>query len=252
MKIVVIGGTGLIGSKVVDNLRKLGHEPIAASPSKGINSVTGEGLAEALQGAAAVVDVSNSPSFEDADVLNFFTASTRNLLEAASKAGAQHYVALSIVGTDGLPNSGYMRAKVAQEALIKEAKLPYTIVRATQFFEFLGSIAYAATEGNTVRLPSANMQPIVSDDVANAMTAFTLDAPANGIVELAGPEEIPMDELVKRFLQAQGDERQVVTDDKALYFGAELSANSLVPKGANPRIGATTFDQWLNAKKESR
>jgi uncharacterized protein YbjT (DUF2867 family) len=247
MKIVVIGGTGLIGSKVVDNLRKLGHEPLAASPSKGINSVTGEGLAEALQGAAAVVDVSNSPSFKDADVLSFFTASTRNLLEAASKAGVQHYVALSIVGTDGLPNSGYMRAKVAQEALIKEAKVPYTIVRATQFFEFLGSIAYVATEGNTVRLPSAYMQPIVSDDVANAIAAFTLDAPANGIVELAGPEKIPMDELVKRFLQAQGDERQVVTDDKALYFGTALGENSLVPEGDNPVIGATTFEQWLNA-----
>lgn len=247
MKIVVIGGTGLIGSKVVDNLRKLGHEAVAASPSKGVNAVTGEGLADALQGAAAVVDVSNSPSFEDADVLNFFTASTRNLLEAASKAGVRHYVALSIVGTDGLPQSGYMRAKVAQEKLIKAAKLPYTIVRATQFFEFLGSIAYVATEGATVRLPSANMQPIVSDDVANAVAAFTLDAPANGIVELAGPEKIPMDELVKRFLQAQGDERQVVTDDKALYFGTELDANSLVPAGANPRIGPTTFEKWLSA-----
>src|SRR6058998_1657634 len=215
MKIVVIGGSGLIGSKLVKKLRQLGHEVVAASPSSGVNSITGEGLAEALAGAQAVVDVTNSPSWEDKAVLVFFETSTRNLLAAEVAAGVRHHVALSVVGTERLLTSGYFRAKMAQEDLIKASPIPYTIVRATQFFEFVGGIAQAATEGQTVRLPPALMQPIVSDDVAAAVADAALAAPLNGTVDLAGPEPIRQDDLVRRFLSATRDARTVITDPKA-------------------------------------
>ncbi|MDQ8738092.1 SDR family oxidoreductase [Paenibacillus sp. LHD-38] len=247
MKIVVIGGTGLIGTKLVNNLRKLGHEVLAASPSAGINAVTGEGLADVLSGAQVVVDVSNSPSFEDKAVLEFFETSTRNLLAAEAAAGVKHHVALSVVGTDRLLQSGYFRAKRAQEDLITASNIPYTIVRATQFFEFVGSIAYVATEGEIVRLPSALTQPIVSDDVAAALADFTLEEPVNGIVEVAGPDQIPLDQLVRQFLSANQDTRQVVTDSNALYFGsAAVNDQSLVPSDSNARIASTRFEDWLN------
>jgi uncharacterized protein YbjT (DUF2867 family) len=245
MKIVVIGGSGLIGKKLVNNLRGIGHQVVAASPSLGVNAVTGEGLAEALSDAEVVVDVANSPSFEDNAVMAFFETSTRNLLAAESAAGVKHHVALSVVGTDRLLQSGYFRAKMAQEDLIKASNVPYTIVRATQFFEFIEVIALYATEGQTVRLPSAYVQPIVSDDVAAALVDFMLEVPVNGIVELAGPERLRLDELVHHFLSAKKDERQVVTDIKAQYYGAELNALSLVP-GDNPHITSTRFEDWLN------
>lgn len=244
MKIVVIGGSGLIGTKVVNNLRALGHEVVAASPKSGVNTLTGEGLAAALAGARVVVDVANSPSFEDKAVLEFFEKSGRNLLAAEAAAGVAHHVALSVVGTERLLASGYFRAKMVQEQLITASKTPYTIVRATQFFEFVSSIAQGATEGQTVRLPSALMQPIVSDDVAAALTRVVLEAPVNGIVEIAGPEKIGQDEFVRRFLRATGDARTVVTDPKARYFGTELNDQSLTP-GANPRLGFIRFDDWL-------
>jgi uncharacterized protein YbjT (DUF2867 family) len=244
MKIVVIGGSGLIGSKLVNNLRRQGHEVVAASPSSGVNTITGEGLGEALAGARVVVDVANSPSFEDKAVLEFFETSGRNLLAAEEAAGVGHHVALSVVGADRLPDSGYMRAKVAQEKLIKASKIPYTIVRATQFFEFVGGIAQSATEGQTVRLPSALMQPIVSDDVAAALADLAVGQPQNGTVELAGPEPIRMDDLVRRFLSSKRDNRTVTTDAHARYFGTELNDRSLTP-GANPRIGSTRFGDWL-------
>ena len=245
MKIVVIGGSGLIGAKLVKNLRGLGHEVVAASPSLGINAVTGEGLEEALLGAQVVVDVANSPSFEDQAVMEFFEKSSRNLLAAETAAGVEHHVALSVVGTDRLLQSGYFRAKLAQEELIKGSKVPYTIVRATQFFEFVPSIAYVATEGDAVRLPSASIQPIGSDDVASALADFALGAPVNGTVELAGPERLRLDELVRHFLNATTDARQVVTDDKALYFGAELNDLSLVP-GDHARLAQTRYEDWLS------
>jgi Predicted nucleoside-diphosphate-sugar epimerases len=245
MKIVVIGGSGLIGAKLVKNLRGLGHEVVAASPSLGINAVTGEGLEEALHGAQVVVDVANSPSFEDQAVLEFFEKSSRNLLAVEAAAGVEHHVALSVVGTDRLLQSGYFRAKLAQEELIKGSKVPYTIVRATQFFEFVPSIAYVATEGDAVRLPSASIQPIGSDDVASALADFALGAPVNGTVELAGPERLRLDELVRHFLNATIDARQVVTDDKALYFGAELNDLSLVP-GDQARLAQTRYEDWLS------
>ena len=244
MKIVVIGGSGLIGTKVVNNLRALGHEVVAASPKSGVNTITGEGLAAALTGAHVVVDVANSPSFEDKAVLEFFEKSGRNLLAAEATAGVRHHMALSVVGTDRLLASGYFRAKLAQENLITAGKTPYTIVRATQFFEFVSGIAQGATEGQTVRLPSAFMQPIVSDDVAAAVTRVVLEPPVNGIVEIAGPEKIRQDELVRKFLHATGDARTVVTDPKARYFGTELNDQSLTP-GANPRLGFIRFDDWL-------
>jgi uncharacterized protein YbjT (DUF2867 family) len=244
MKIVIIGGTGLIGTKLVNNLRKQGHEAVAASPSSGINSVTGEGLAEALTGAKVVVDVSNSPSFEEKAVLAFFEASTRNLLAAEVAAGVGHHVALSVVGSDRLPASGYLRAKVAQETLIKAAAIPFTIVRATQFFEFVGGIAQSATSGQVVRLPSALVQPILSDDVAAALADIAVAKPLNGTVELAGPDPIPMNEFVRQFLKANHDPRTVVTDDKAPYFGTPLAERSLIP-GKNPRIGQAHFNDWL-------
>ena len=245
MKIVVIGGTGLIGTKVVKNLREKGHEVVAASPSKGVNSVTGEGLAQALAGAQVVVDVANAPSWEDKAVLEFFDTSTRNLLAAEAPAGVRHHVALSVVGTDRLLASGYFRAKMAQENLIKASPIPYTIVRATQFFEFVGGIAQAATEGQTVRLPPVLMQPIVSDDVAAVVAEAALAEPLNGTVELAGPEPIRQDELVRRFLKATGDGRTVITDPKALYYGIAVNDQSLTP-GDHPRLGPTRFADWLS------
>ncbi len=245
MKIIVIGGTGLIGTKVVKNLRDKGHEVVPASPSKGINSVTGEGLAEALVGAQVVVDVANAPSWEDKAVLEFFETSGRNLLAAEAAAGVGYHVALSVVGTDRLLASGYFRAKMAQENLIKASSIPYTIVRATQFFEFVGGIAQSATEGQTVRLPSVLMQPIVSDDVAAVIADAALAEPLNGTVDLAGPEAIRQDDLVRRFLKATGDARTVITDPKALYYGIAVNDQSLMP-GDNPRLGPTRFADWLS------
>jgi uncharacterized protein YbjT (DUF2867 family) len=245
MKIVVIGGSGLIGSKVVKNLLQRGHEVVAASPSTGVNTITGEGLAEALAGAQVVVDVANAPSWEDQAVLEFFEKSGRNLLAAEAAAGVGHHVALSVVGTERLLASGYFRAKLAQENLIKASSIPFTIVRATQFFEFVGSIAQFATEGATVRLPSALMQPILSDDVAGALADIALGEPINGMVELAGPEPIRQDELVRQFLSATGDARKVITDVHARYYGIEVNDQSLVP-GDNPRLGPTRFEDWLS------
>ena len=245
MKIVVIGGSGLIGTKLVNKLRQHGHEVVAASPSSGVNTITGEGLAEALAGAQVVVDVANSPSFEDKAVLEFFETSGRNLLAAEAAAGVGHHVALSVVGTDRLLASGYFRAKMAQENLIKASKIPYTILRSTQFFEFVSGIAQSATDGQTVRLSPALVQPIVSDDVAAALADVAVGAPVNGTVELAGPEPIRLDELVRRFLSANQDARQVITDVHARYFGAELNDQSLTP-GDNPRIGPTRFEDWLS------
>jgi uncharacterized protein YbjT (DUF2867 family) len=245
MKIVVIGGSGLIGTKLVNNLRQHGHEVVAASPSSGVNTITGEGLAKALAGAQVVVDVANSPSFEDTAVLKFFETSGRNLLAAEATAGVGHHVALSVVGTDRLPDSGYLRAKMAQETLIKASPIRYTIVRATQFFEFVAAIAQSATDGQTVRLPPALMQPIVSDDVAAVMADVAVAEPLNGTIELAGPEPIRLDELVRRFLSANRDARKVTTDVHALYFGTEVNDQSLTP-GDNPRIGPTRFEDWLS------
>ena len=244
MKIVIIGGTGLIGAKLVNNLREQGHEVVAASPSRGINSVAGEGLAAALVGAQVVVDVTNAPSWEDQAVLEFFESSTRNLLAAEAVAGVGHHVALSVVGSDRLLASGYFRAKVAQEKMIHASPVPYTIVRATQFFEFVGSIANSATDGQTVRLPSALLQPIASDDVAAALASVAVAEPLNRMVDLAGPDAIPLDEVVRQFLKANRDPRTVITDEQATYFGTPLKQRSLVPDG-NPRLGATHFEAWL-------
>src|SRR5262245_47549581 len=244
MKIVVIGGSGLIGTKLVNKLRDSGHEALAASPTSGVNTLTGAGVAEALKGARVVVDVTNSPSFEDTAVLNFFQTSARNLLPAELVAGVRHHVALSVVGADRLPDSGYMRAKVAQEALIRSAKVPYTIVRATQFFEFVSGIAQTATEGKTVRLPPVLMQPIAAGDVAAVVAEVALAEPLNGTFEVAGPETIRQDDLVRQFLTATGDARTVVTDPKALYYGITVNDQSLAP-GDHPRIGPTRFDDWL-------
>ncbi len=247
MKIVVIGGSGLIGKKLVSRLRERGHDVVPASPSSGVNTVTGEGLGKALAGAQVVVDVANAPSWEDTAVLEFFETSGRNLLAAEAVAGVRHHVALSVVGTDRLLASGYFRAKLAQEKLIKASRIPYTIVHATQFFEFVGAIAQSATDGQTVRLPSALMQPIVSDDVAAALADVAVTEPLNSTVEIAGPEPIRMDELVRRFLTASGDKRQVVTDPQARYYGILVNDQSLTP-GEHPRIGPTRFVDWLNQK----
>jgi uncharacterized protein YbjT (DUF2867 family) len=244
MKIVVIGGSGLIGKKLIPLLRKRGQEAVSASPSSGVNTLTGEGLAEALKGAQVVVDVSNSPSFEDKAVLKFFETSTRNLLAAEAAAGVGHHVALSVVGDDRLPDSGYLRAKVAQERLIKGGKVPYTIVRATQFFEFLGAIGEAGTDGGAVRVPDAPMQPVAADDVAAALADVAVRPPANTTLELAGPEAQPMAAFVRRALAAGGDKRTVVADPQARYFGTALDARGLTPDGANPRIGPTRFEEW--------
>jgi len=245
MKIVVIGGTGLIGSKVVKVLRDQDHEVIAASPSKGINSVTGEGLAAALADAQVVVDVANAPSWEDKAVLEFFETSGRNLVAAEVIAGVGHHVALSVVGTDRLLASGYFRAKMAQENLIKTSPIPYTIVRGTQFFEFVAGIAQSATEGQTVQLPPVLMQPIAADDVAAVMAETALVRPSNGTFDLAGPETIRQDDLVRQFLAATGDTRSVVTNPQALYFGLTVNDQSLTP-GDNPRLGSTRFADWLS------
>ncbi len=245
MKIVVIGGSGLIGKKVVTNLRQRGHEVVAASPSSGVNTVTGEGLAQALAGAQVVVDVANAPSWEDNAVLAFFETSGRNLLAAEAAAGVGHHVALSVVGTDRLLASGYFRAKMAQEKLIKASPIPYTIVRATQFFEFVGGIAQTATEGQTVRLPPALMQPIAADDVAAVIADVALAKPLNGTFNLAGPEPIRQDDLVRQFLTATGDARKVITDASALYYGINVNDQSLTP-GENPRLGTTRFSDWLS------
>jgi uncharacterized protein YbjT (DUF2867 family) len=245
MKIVVIGGTGLIGTKLVSRLRRNGHEVVAASPNTGVNTITGEGLAEALAGAQVVVDLANSPSFEDPAVLEFFQTSGRNLLAAEAAAGVGHHIALSVVGSDLLPESGYLRAKVAQESLIKASGIPYTIVRSTQFFEFVRGIAQSSTVGQTVHLSPAHLQPIVSDDVADAVLDVTLSAPVNGTIEIAGPERIGLDELVRRFLRATNDPREVVTDVHARYFGTELTDASLTPAG-KARIAPTRYDEWLS------
>jgi uncharacterized protein YbjT (DUF2867 family) len=244
MKIVVIGGTGLIGSKLVQNLRQSGNEVVAASPSTGVNALTGEGLAAALAGAQVVVDVANSPSFEDDAVMIFFETSGRNLAAAEAAAGVRHHVALSVVGTDRLSASGYFRAKMVQENLIKAAPIPYTIVRATQFFEFVGGIAQSAAQGNTVRLPPAMMQPIAAADVSAFLATVALDKPVGGMIELAGPDPIRMDELVRRYLRANQDSRQVTTDTSATYFGTPVDDQSLTP-GGDPHLGPTTFDAWL-------
>lgn len=244
MKLVIIGGTGLIGSKLVGKLREHGHEAVAASPDTGVNTLTGEGLVEALQGAQVVVDVSNSPSFEEQAVMDFFTTATRNILEAATSTGVKHYVALSVVGTERLSESPYMRAKIAQEKLIASSAIPYSIVHATQFFEFIKSIAAAATDGNIVRLPPALIQPMAADDVAKAVGRVAVGTPVNGIVEVGGPEQFRLDELIRQGLQARQDPREVITDPKARYFGALLGERTLVPaEGA--RMGEVRFQEWL-------
>lgn len=244
MKIVVIGGSGLIGRKLVKILREHGQETVAASLTSGVDTLTGEGLAKAMKGAQVVVDVTNSPSFEDTAVMKFFETSTRNLLSAEASAGVKHHVALSIVGAERNPDSGYLRAKVNQERLIKNSTVPYTIVRATQFFEFVGAIADGSTRGNTVHLTSAKLQPMASDDVAAALAPVAMSEPINGTIEIGGPEAIPLVELARRWLTAKHDKRQVVVDDKERYFGTELNDLSLTP-GPKARLGPTRYDEWL-------
>jgi uncharacterized protein YbjT (DUF2867 family) len=245
MKIVVIGGTGLIGSRLVANLREHGHEAIAASPNSGVNSVTGEGLAGALKDASVVVDVSNAPSWEDAAVMKFFETSTRNLLAHEAAAHVGHHVALSVVGTERLLASGYFQAKIAQENLIKGSSIPYSIVRATQFFEFVKGITDFSTEGNKVRLPSALIQPMAADDVASAVARIAMGSPVNGTIEVGGPEKFHLDELARIYLAARKDPREVVTDGHAGYYGVELSERTLVPDD-NAGLGETRFETWLN------
>src|SRR5467141_1379774 len=244
MKIVVIGGTGLIGSKTVAILRQGGHEVVAASPNTGVNTITGQGLKEAMAGTPVVIDLANSPSFEDKAVLEFFQTSGRNLLAAEAKAGVLHHVALSIVGTDRAPDNGYFRAKVAQEKLIETSGIPYTITRSTQFLEFLAAIAASAADGNIVRLSPGLFQPIASDDVAAIVADVALAAPRNGIVEIAGPERAPFNEIVARYLKAVGDPREVASDPEARYFGSRVEERSLVPLG-EVRLGHIGFDEWL-------
>ena len=251
MKIVIIGGTGLIGSKTVKLLRDRGHEVIAASPNSGVNTLTGEGLDEALTGTDIVVDVANSPSFADDAVMEFFTTSGRNLLAAAKRAGVKHHVALSVVGTDRLSESGYFRAKIVQEQLIRVSGLPYTIVHSTQFFEFMGGIVASAGAGETIRLSPAKIQPISSDDVAQAMAEITLGQPVNGIVEIAGPDQYRLSDLVQRYLKFKSDPRSVVADEGAAYFGARLKDDTLIP-GPNARLGAIKLDTWLQAQPVAR
>jgi uncharacterized protein YbjT (DUF2867 family) len=245
MKIVVIGGTGLIGTKLVNNLRHRGQEVVAASPSSGVNTITGDGLAEALRGAQVVVDLANAPSWEDKAVMEFFQMAGRNLLAAEAAAGVLHHLALSIVGAERLPASGYLRAKVAQENLIKASGIPFTIVRSTQFFEFAKGIIQSATEGQIVRLSPALFQPIAADDVAAALTGFALAEPLNATIEIAGPEPIRMDEFARRFLSATRDPRKVITDVHAIYFGTELNDQSLIP-GNDARLAPTHFADWLS------
>jgi uncharacterized protein YbjT (DUF2867 family) len=249
MKIVVIGGSGLIGSKVVAKLRSVGHDPRPASPDTGVDTVTGKGLAEALAGAQVVVDVSNAPVWDDAAVLEFFQTSARNVLAAEQAAGIGHHVLLSVVGVDRLPESGYFRAKLAQEDEVKAGGVPYTILRATQFFEFIGRIADSSTEGDTVHLPSVLVQPEAADDVAAALVDIALGTPANGTIELAGPDTFRLDELARRVLEADDDPRRVTVDARARYFGAELADRSLVPDGGKPRLAPTRFEDWLSRSR---
>ncbi|KVG62434.1 SDR family oxidoreductase [Burkholderia pseudomultivorans] len=244
MKIVVIGGTGLIGRKVVKYLGARGHQAVAAAPATGVNTITGEGLGDALAGADVVVDLANSPSFEEAAVKAFFEVSGRNLFEAEHAAGVRHHVALSVVGTDRLQQSAYFRGKIIQENLIRESGIPFTIVRSTQFFEFLGAIAQSGAEGEQTRLTTAHFQPIASDDVASAVTNFALGAPLNGIAEIGGPDRVAIADLVQRFLSVTHDARTVVRDPAAGYFGATVQDDTLVP-GPGARLGATTFDAWF-------
>jgi uncharacterized protein YbjT (DUF2867 family) len=248
MKIVVIGGTGLIGSKVVEKLKQKGHEAIAAAPNTGVNTITGEGLEEAIAGAQVVIDLANSPSFEDKAALEFFETSGRNLLAAEAASGVLHHVALSIVGTDRTPDNGYFRAKVAQEKLIETSGIPYTIIRSTQFLEFLSGIAASSADGNVIRLSPGLFQPIAADDVAAIVADVGLAAPRNGIVEIAGPERAPFDEIVARYLKAVGDAREVVSDREARYFGGRVEEHSLVPLGA-ARLGRIGFDEWLRRSR---
>jgi uncharacterized protein YbjT (DUF2867 family) len=248
MKIVVIGGSGLIGTKLVQLLRDRGHDVVAASRSSGVNTLTGEGLAEALAGAQVVVDVANSPSFEDNAVLDFFETAGRNIHAAEAAAGVGHHVALSVVGTDRLQDSGYFRAKLAQEKLIKAANIPFTIVRATQFFEFVGAIADGSHDGNTIRLSPAMMQPIAADDVAACLAEVAVAPPLNATIDLAGPEPIRMDALVRQYLAAKSDPRTVTTDPAAGYYGTAVDDQSLTP-GTNPRLGSTRFGEWLAGAK---
>jgi uncharacterized protein YbjT (DUF2867 family) len=245
MKIVVIGGTGLIGSKLVTKLREAGHDPVSASPESGVDTYTGKGLERALEGAQVVLDVSNAPVWDDAAVLDFFQTTSRNLLAVETAIGVRHHVVLSVVGTDRLSDSGYFRAKLAQEEAVKAASVPYTILRATQFFEFIGRIADSSTEGDTVLLPPVLVQPEAADDVAAALADVAVRAPVNGIVELAGPEAFRFDELARRVLSARNDPRRVTADVKARYFGAELDEHSLTP-GENPRLAPTRFEDWLS------
>jgi len=251
MKIVVIGGTGLIGSKLVGKLREDGQEPVAASPQTGVNSVTGTGLREALHGAAAVVDVSNAPDWDDDAVMQFFQTSTRNLLAAEAAAGVAHHVALSVVGTQRLSESGYFRAKISQEELIKVSSIPYSIVHATQFFEFLDGIADAATNGNTVRLPPAGIQPMAADDVASAIADIAVGAPLNGTIEIAGPDQFRLDELIRERLRAHDDPREVITDPDARYFGIAPSERTLLPE-KDARLGSTRLDEWSLHQAQSQ
>ncbi len=244
MKIVVIGGTGLIGSRLVNKLREHGHEAVAAAPNTGVNTLTGEGLAEALKGASVVVDVSNSPSWEDAAVLKFFETSTRNLLTHEAAAGVGHHVALSVVGTDRLSESGYFRAKIAQEKLIKESSIPYSIVHATQFFEFLKGLADISTDGNKVRLAPVLFQPMAADDVASGVGRIAVGQPVNDIVEIGGPERFRLDDLVRQRLASLKDPREVIADPNARYSGAKVSEKTLLP-GNNARLGETRFETWL-------
>ncbi|KQX05559.1 MULTISPECIES: SDR family oxidoreductase [unclassified Leifsonia] len=250
MKIVVIGGTGLVGSQVVQHLAEHGHDAIPASPNSGVNTITGEGLAEVLVGANVVVDVSNSPSFADADVLEFFTTSTGNLIAAEREAGVTHHVALSIVGAERLPDSGYLRAKVAQEKLIEESGLPFSIVRATQFYEFMGRIADAATVDGVARVSTGIMQPIAAADVAIDVARVAANEPLNGTIEIAGPERLGQDELVRTVLAAAGDSRDVVSDPEAQYFGTTLSGDEL-SAGPDARLATTSFGQWLDAQSQA-
>jgi uncharacterized protein YbjT (DUF2867 family) len=244
MKIVVIGGTGLIGSKLVEKLRRAGHEPLAASPESGVDTYTGKGVEQALEGAQVVVDVSNAPAWDDAAVLDFFQTTSRNLLDVETTTGVGHHVALSVVGTERLQDSGYFRGKLAQEEAVKAAVVPYTILRASQFFEFIGRIADSSMDGDSVHLPPVLVQPEAADDVAAALAEVALSEPVNGIVELAGPEQFRLDELARRVLHAKNDPRRVTADVHARYFGAELDDHSLTP-GDNPRIAPTRFGDWL-------
>lgn len=251
MKIVVIGGTGLIGSKLVGLLRAEGHDVVPASPDTGVNTLTGAGLTEALTGADVVVDVSNSPSFEDAAVLEFFETSTRNIVAAETATGTGHHVALSVVGSEGLTDSGYMRAKMVQEKLVRSSGVPYSLVHATQFFEFATRIADDATDGDTVRVPPALIRPMAADDVAAALCGVTLGGPLNDTIEISGPEDLSFEDFIRKGLRAAGDPRAVIVDAGARYFGVRLAERALLP-GDGARLGATRFDDWLNRPRPSR